>query len=298
MRWVWPTIARTRTLEWSDLRSFLIPLTLRSPSYQTLTWSSPQSSLLKRTSLPQDSMKHAMELTMQVTEFLNPGQTTVLGADQPLYATSGRAQSTLDEHHITRTRYAHQVSLVALYMLKKSAYVLEVLQWRNGSTWVIEYVEWTITNGAPIQVLVYDNRAGVAHDSLYAVPVRRSLPTICTIMRRTLRLVQRPGPYGPAHTVNPVSRCNFPIIRCILSSMCSAPMITTSLSSPNVSGNCHCISLMIAYSVWSAPRTHVWPGLRISVPCIVSSIACFIESWGKDIRLSKLDWGLDHVRVW
>ena len=32
------------------------------------------------------SMKHAMELTMQVTEFLNPGQTNVLGADQPLYA--------------------------------------------------------------------------------------------------------------------------------------------------------------------------------------------------------------------
>ena len=118
---------------------------------------------------------------MQVTEFLNPGQTTVLGADQSLYAiikliqwqfpdtlgedklvvitgalhienkmhlmigklqhdtgwdiilsqaevlTSGRAQSTLDEHHIKRPRYAHQVSLVALYMLKQSAYVLDVL---------------------------------------------------------------------------------------------------------------------------------------------------------------------------
>ena len=32
------------------------------------------------------SMKHAMELTMQGTAFLNPGQTSVLGADQPLYA--------------------------------------------------------------------------------------------------------------------------------------------------------------------------------------------------------------------
>ena len=31
------------------------------------------------------SMKHAMELPMQGTEFLNPGQTSVL-ADQPLYA--------------------------------------------------------------------------------------------------------------------------------------------------------------------------------------------------------------------
>ncbi|KAJ8396485.1 hypothetical protein AAFF_G00017910 [Aldrovandia affinis] len=32
------------------------------------------------------SMKHPMELTMQGTEFLNPGQTSVLSADQPLYA--------------------------------------------------------------------------------------------------------------------------------------------------------------------------------------------------------------------
>ena len=31
-------------------------------------------------------MKHAMELTGQGTEFLNPGQTGVLGGDQPLYA--------------------------------------------------------------------------------------------------------------------------------------------------------------------------------------------------------------------
>ena len=31
-------------------------------------------------------MKHAMELTMQGTEILNPGQTCALGADQTLYA--------------------------------------------------------------------------------------------------------------------------------------------------------------------------------------------------------------------
>lgn len=122
------------------------------------------------------SMKHAMQITMQGTEFLNPGQTSVLGADQPLYAiikqiqwqypeelgedklvammgalhiedkmhsmfgkllrdsgwssvlsqaqvlTSGRAQSTLNENHIKRTRYAHQVSLMSLYLLKRAAY--------------------------------------------------------------------------------------------------------------------------------------------------------------------------------
>ena len=42
--------------------------------------------------------------------------------------TSGREQSMLYEHHIKRTMYAYQVSLVALYMLKQNAYVLEVLQ--------------------------------------------------------------------------------------------------------------------------------------------------------------------------
>ena len=47
---------------------------------------------------------------------------------QAEFLTSGRAQSTLDEHHIKRTRYAQQVSLVALYVLKQSAYVLGVLQ--------------------------------------------------------------------------------------------------------------------------------------------------------------------------
>ena len=78
-------------------------------------------------------MKHAMELTMHCTEILHPGQTCVLGADATILSqaevlTSGRAQSTLDEHHIKHTMYAHQVSLVALYMLKQSAYVLGVLQ--------------------------------------------------------------------------------------------------------------------------------------------------------------------------
>ena len=31
-------------------------------------------------------MKHAMELTLKGKSFLNPDQTAVLGADQPLYA--------------------------------------------------------------------------------------------------------------------------------------------------------------------------------------------------------------------
>jgi len=115
-----------------------------------------------------------------MTEILNPGQSPVLGADQPLYIyavakqlqwafpdtldedklvllmgalhvedkmhqmirkllkdsgwsnilsqaqvlTSGRAQSVLDEHHIKRTRYAHQVSLVSLYLLQLRSYTV------------------------------------------------------------------------------------------------------------------------------------------------------------------------------
>ena len=35
---------------------------------------------------------------------------------------SGRAQSALNEHHIKRTRYAHQVSVMYLHLLKNTAY--------------------------------------------------------------------------------------------------------------------------------------------------------------------------------
>ena len=37
--------------------------------------------------------------------------------------TSGKAVSTLDDHHIKRTRYDHQVSLVALFLLQQGAYL-------------------------------------------------------------------------------------------------------------------------------------------------------------------------------
>ena len=48
------------------------------------------------------------------------GWTTVLSQAQVL--TSGRAQSALNEHHIKRTRYAHQVSVISLHLLKYKAY--------------------------------------------------------------------------------------------------------------------------------------------------------------------------------
>ena len=48
------------------------------------------------------------------------GWTTLLVQAQVL--TSGRAQSVLDEHHIKHTRYAHQLSLMSMYILKHNAY--------------------------------------------------------------------------------------------------------------------------------------------------------------------------------
>ena len=48
------------------------------------------------------------------------GWTTVLSQAQVL--TSGRAQSALNEHHIKRTRYGHQVSVMSLHLLKHKAY--------------------------------------------------------------------------------------------------------------------------------------------------------------------------------
>ena len=38
-------------------------------------------------------VKHAMQLTMRGTTFLNPGQTGLLGADQPIHATAKQVQS-------------------------------------------------------------------------------------------------------------------------------------------------------------------------------------------------------------
>ena len=163
------------------------------PPGEIITWSGFSSQLMGENSLKPKAVtgvfplfpektaspsmiKHAMQLTLQGTEFFNKGQTSVLGADQPIYAiakqlqwqfpdtlgedklvlmmgalhiedkvhqmigkilrdsgwttvlsqaevlTSGRAQSALNEHHIKRTRYAHQVSVMSLYLLKQKAY--------------------------------------------------------------------------------------------------------------------------------------------------------------------------------
>ena len=48
------------------------------------------------------------------------GWTTVRSQAQVL--TSGRSPSALNEHHIKRTRYAHQVSVMSLHLIKHKAY--------------------------------------------------------------------------------------------------------------------------------------------------------------------------------
>ena len=48
------------------------------------------------------------------------GGTTVLSQAHVL--PSGRAQFALNEHHIKRTRYAHQLSVMYLHLLKHTAY--------------------------------------------------------------------------------------------------------------------------------------------------------------------------------
>lgn len=138
--------------------SYMLPLFTESPTSPTMAW-------------------HAMKVLCEAINYLNPGQTPVIVADQPLFtlakklqwkfpqtelgedsflvtlgpmhtekmlwsvsgdwlngsgwttaltnsgiSTSGKAQSFIGVHHICRTRYIHQVSVAALYILMKKAY--------------------------------------------------------------------------------------------------------------------------------------------------------------------------------
>jgi len=87
------------------------------------------------------TLKHAMEKIRDTVAFLNPGQTPVIAADQPLYAlgtllegsgwtsaiveagvaSSGTAESFLTASSVTRTRLAHQITACTLYKFMKEA---------------------------------------------------------------------------------------------------------------------------------------------------------------------------------
>ncbi len=139
-------------------KSYMLPLFTASPNSPAMIW-------------------HGMKVLRQAISYLNPGQTPVMVADQPLFtlakklqwkfpqtdhgedsylvtlgamhtekmlwgvsgdwldgsgwttaltnsgiSTSGRAQSFIGVNHICRTRYMHQVSVAALYILIKMAY--------------------------------------------------------------------------------------------------------------------------------------------------------------------------------
>ena len=141
-------------------------------------------------------LKHVMRLTKAGTEFLNPGQTPVLGADQQPYPTmkliqwtypeelgedkmvlmlgtmhiedkvygmlgkvlrgsgwewamvkaniftSGRVSSSLNDNQIKRSRYEHQVSLVAFSQLKWEAYTEYCLE-NEGQGPALMFEKWS-----------------------------------------------------------------------------------------------------------------------------------------------------------
>ena len=65
---------------------------------------------------------HIEDKIHQMTGMLlrDSGRTIVLSQAQVL--PYGRAQSALNEHHIKRTRYAHQLSVMYIHLLKHTAY--------------------------------------------------------------------------------------------------------------------------------------------------------------------------------
>ena len=90
-------------------------------------------------------IKHAITVVMKAVEHFNPGQTAVIAFDQPLLSLAKEIQwrhpytvgedklvimlgglhielSLVTYAHITRTRYAHQVTASSLYILQQRAY--------------------------------------------------------------------------------------------------------------------------------------------------------------------------------
>ena len=161
-------------------KSYMLPLFTESPTSPTMAW-------------------HAMKLLREAINHLNPGQTPVIVADQPLFtlakklqwkfpqtdlsedsfvvtlgpmhtekmlwsvsgdwlegsgwttaltnsgiSTSGKAQSFIGVHHICRTRYMHQVSVAALFVLLKKAYnrYMEKLQNCEEEPNPVPYENW------------------------------------------------------------------------------------------------------------------------------------------------------------
>ena len=120
-------------------------------------------------------IKHGMDVERQAIEFLNPGQIPITTFDQPLFAlakfvqwrlhtemalwntlgvvlegsgwtaaltqadvaSSGTADSFLKATHLTRTRHAHQVTLLTLHKLREEAFMLTA-----GSKYVDSITAW------------------------------------------------------------------------------------------------------------------------------------------------------------
>lgn len=96
-------------------------------------------------------------------------------------ATAGRAQSIEHGSHITRSRYAHQVTAACLYVLQLSTYntyqanvpdtAVPFTEWCNiQSTRHPQFKYWTMTLDMELKVL----------RTVHQVSQRRQLPSVCS----------------------------------------------------------------------------------------------------------------------
>ena len=81
-------------------------------------------------------IKHGMNMVCRATEFLNPGQTCVLAADQPLFSVAKEVQWKSPEQH---GEASFVIMLGGLHI--EMAYLKVLGQWLEGSGWVESIVE-------------------------------------------------------------------------------------------------------------------------------------------------------------
>ena len=185
-------------------------------------------------------IQHSMKLVKEAIAYINPGQTPVIGMDQPLYALAkqiqweraetygessyvvmmgglhiekaslkmvghwltnsrwdsalvqaditsrGRADAILKAVHITRSRYAHQVSACALYILQQRAYMASIETIREPddfNTWMQKQCEahphvlfWSTALELELLVLEFVRSIREGNFSMYVESLAKLVP--------------------------------------------------------------------------------------------------------------------------
>ena len=131
--------------------------------------------------------------------------------------TSGRAVSTLEDHHIKHTRYDHQVLLVALYLLQQGAYSAYCTE-SHGNTDTFE--EWFDKQSREGRMFKYC--------SLF-IELEILICRLCTLLRygEIVSLVFSVWPHqffqmviGPCKRFSIVTFCTFWYFRCATVGLC------------------------------------------------------------------------------